>query len=507
MPPSPDSESTIRRVLLFLFMALLVFRIGAGVVRNSFLLPLSTDVSFPEGALVARAADAAMGRSPYIDWREWPHQFAPYGPLTYYPTGWLARIAAEAPSMDRIYFVGRLQSLISFLGILALIVGFARRLGADWVWVLFGAAFFCSWTKLMEFISSYRPDAPQTLLALLGLAVAMNGPPKAMRAAAAFALLWVSFWFKPTAWGVLAALGYWSARGAGLRFSALGLTIFAVTGLAAAWLLDRALGGMLFLNMIGSLDNGWQISNVARFFIRTPIGPMVVLFGGAVASLIYYRDWAGERRGEGSRVFAVAVLASFLLSTVQYAKVGSDVNYYLGAFALSSAALAGALSRLWKREIGFSPITRAVALAAVILPVVLYDASANLANLAGDLRVLRSSWGNPLFAPIAREIDGPILTTNPYMALIKPAPPTILDHIHYQVLVERGALDPEMLHERIRTRYFSAVLLPTKDLEMDRVQIVNAPGPYTQNFKNILNEHYEITRVVGPISIFTPRRR
>src|SRR5262245_12276314 len=55
-------------------------------------LPLRKDISFPEGALAVQALEAAQGRSPYTDWRTWPHQFAPYGPLSYYFPGWLLRL-------------------------------------------------------------------------------------------------------------------------------------------------------------------------------------------------------------------------------------------------------------------------------------------------------------------------------------------------------------------------------------------------------------------------------
>jgi hypothetical protein len=51
-------------------------------------LPGLWDNSYPEGALAARAWDAARGLPVYQDWREWPHAFAPYSPLTYYLPAW-----------------------------------------------------------------------------------------------------------------------------------------------------------------------------------------------------------------------------------------------------------------------------------------------------------------------------------------------------------------------------------------------------------------------------------
>src|SRR5690242_15935341 len=108
----------------------MLLRLAVLCVWLGMIVPEHPDLSFPEGALVGRALDVARGESPYHDWRLWPHAFAPYPPLAYYPAGWAARaLAGPAPAPHTVYMVGRSFSLLAMLGVFTLIYLFGRRLG------------------------------------------------------------------------------------------------------------------------------------------------------------------------------------------------------------------------------------------------------------------------------------------------------------------------------------------------------------------------------------------
>src|SRR5262245_11915078 len=123
-----EKASHLPRLMLLLILILLFLKALAGIVRLSALVNYPMDITFPEGAVVARAWDVAQGRGPYHDWRKWPHAFSPYGPLTYFPVGWVSRITGTAHPRE-IFAVGRIQSMLALAGVIITIWFLCATLG------------------------------------------------------------------------------------------------------------------------------------------------------------------------------------------------------------------------------------------------------------------------------------------------------------------------------------------------------------------------------------------
>lgn len=502
------AESKPRRLLSLLIIAFAIVRIVAMAIRAVYLIPCQIDNSFPEGAVVARAADMAGGSPAYADWRQWPHQFAPYGPLTYYPIGWMARVAFRNPTARVIYILGRLQSTISLVGISALVAFFLSRLGVSFTWRMLGVLFFVLWLRLLEYVASYRPDAPQTFFALLALAVALSGRARGWRLIVALFFLWISFWFKPTSWGILAALGFWIGRDRGWRVSLASLAAFGASGLAAAWAMNTHLHGLLFLNVITSLNNGWTAANLASFYKHLTLAPAFVLTLGLPGLALL---WARAKRAANPvsperATFTFAVLASFITACIQNLKVGADINYYLELYALACAGAAYVFARLAEGEFDLRGTARTAILAIFLLPILTYDTKLEMEGLAPHLRLLKGAWGEMPIMKFARQFDGPILTSNPFVALAKPSPPTLLDHVQFMIMSKRGFITPRGLFERIEGRQFDVIILATGSVPDNAAELESEKIIYDPLFFKALYRSYRIIERNPTFTVFAPRR-
>ncbi len=497
---SPAAAKFLRR-LGPLLVALVAFVAACAIARLGLLLPVRADLSFPEAAVVARSLDVAAGRPAYQDWRRWPHAFAPYGPLAYYPVGGLARWMARAEVRPRmIYLLGRIESLAALLGIGCLLGRLAWKLGAGPLGAGLAVGLALLWLRLFEYCLSFRPDGPQVFFSLAALGMILGGEPTARRATAALGLLSISFWFKPSSWGMAIVVAEWLRRGSGGRRTAILLATFLAANLASAITLDRLWNGCLFLNMIGSLDNGWRPSNLPAFYLRLPLAALLVLVAavvGAARTLI--------RRGEAPapRWVAFALLATFAATSLQNLKVGADINYYLEAYALASTWTAAEGIALWRGRGRIGPVAPLVAFGLVAAPVLTYNAAAEVRSFIPNARTMRRGWeGHPL-AERARHIDGLLLTTMPHLVFEAFSGPTVLDFVQYGILRARGRLEDAELIDRLETRAFSAVILSTEILDS-----AGRPGrepPFSPRFLPALFEHYVVEEQVGFATILRPR--
>ena len=488
-----------RRFLAPLLFVLLLARIAATAIQLLFLIPTTLDISFPEGAVVARAVDVAHGTLPYHDWRSWPHAFAPYGPLTYYPVGWLAGLSSSPPSAKQVYGLGRMQSLLFLAGICVLIAGFTKELGNPIAWGSAGIAAFLMWLPLAEYATSYRPDAPQVFFALLALWIATRGPARGPRIVASLACLWISMWFKPSSWGIAAALAYWLGRERGTRQALVWAATFGLSGLLLAAILNWRWDGLLFLNMIGSLDNGWKFGNVPAFYSHLPLLPGIILLSG-VCLAIYPRP--GNAGSPRRSLILAALVGSFAATTLQNLKVGADINYYLEPYALACAVTVWGIARLWRGETRLGPRFGILILALAVLPAFVWDSTKGWVALPAELKQLRRTWESPRIVARIGETDGPILTSNPFLAVAKPDPPTILDHVQYMILLRRDRLSDAGLLDRLQRKEFSLVILPTKDLSPPDEEGLDPL--FSPRFLRALHASYRETERFGILSLMEP---
>ncbi len=456
------------------------------------------DSSYPEGALVGSAFYVAQGECAYRDWREWPHHFSPYAPLTYYPVGWLTRAFNSVPTPREVYLIGRAQSLLSLAGIVGLIALIARRLGASWLACLCAAALGAAWRQpVIHFVASYRPDAPQVFFSLLALWIALGGSATWPRILAAGIALGVSMWFKTTSWGIAFALGFWIFRSAGWKRAAVSSLVFAGINLAAALWLNARWEGRLILNMIGSLDNGWQIESLGigvRDHLPVVSG-LVIVAGLGMGAVTLLRGEASHSKSSELHLLAVATLISFAVSLLQSLKVGSGMNYFLEPYTLLCAVLAVGTSLALEQPNTRISSNRISVLRGCAVGIILIGAAKDSVQCIRDMpNVLDQRTPTPLDLAI-REWEGELLTFSPSFALERPAPPTILDCVQYGLLARRGRINPEILLEKIRRQDFRNVILMTSDLEMDA-------SWFLPEFLDTLKAHYDIRESSKVITLF-----
>jgi hypothetical protein len=513
MSPSaePTSQTTLdiqrfRRVYLGPLVALLLaLKVAVAVVWLGMTLPIHWDLSFPEGAVVARAADAARGDRPYHDWRDWPHAFAPYGPLTYYTAGWIARTVPGEDLVARTRLIGRLQSHLAVLGIVLLSVGLLRRLGLPWRWALLGVTAALGWESLFAYAVSFRPDAPQVFFSLLAIYIAAGGDgrdPK--RAILALGALFVALWFKATSWGMAAALAFWLWRSCGATQASIRLGLFVLAGLIPVLILNFFWQGRLLLNLIGSLDNGMDPGNYASIFARMPVEVwFVFLLGTGVAGL----QWVRASMDTPEFLLAIGTLCSAGATLVTTLKVGADVNYYLEPFILCGVWSVYGVWRLWEfptHERGSGQVSkiglrREIPLTILLLPFLLFVSGRSLITARESLSELRRVWGDPPIMTHVRGIEGPVLTVFPCLALVGQGDPGVLDHFQYRVLADRGLLNRSELLGRVRTRYFEAIIIEGTPEQP-------ADAYFFPEFQGALLENYEISAVYGGQTVLKRQR-
>ncbi len=454
------AERLRRRYLGPFLAALLAARALGDLAWLGFTLPVKSDLAYPEAAIVARAWDVARGRTPYTDWRLWPHAFAPYAPLTYYSVGWIACALDGGETSRTVYRIGRGFSLLCLAAGALLAGAMAARLGGGLPAAGLAAALALAWEPLFAHLAAYGPNGPHVVFALLAVGVALGGPARRWRLAVAWLALSISFWFKPFSFGVAAALVVWTWQGLGRRVA----TAFLAAGLAAHvglfLTLNAAWGGSLGLNLVGAVDTGLDAANLVRFIRSLPLIPALVLATGLALAV---RNLCAVSARAPAFVVSLALVASFAMAGAASFKAGAFASYFLEAYLISAALVADGVRCLWRRAPGDGYRRAAWAEPALLLgfaPVVLIDTVPALMSLRDDLERVRAQWSPTSLERRLTEAEGPALSVIPYFGLAAAGgEPTLLDPFQYRALVRRGWLEAGPLLERIQERHFGTILI------------------------------------------------
>jgi len=548
--------------LLAILLALGV--VVANALTLGALVPSQVELSFPEGALVARASDVAEGISPYHDWHEWPHAFAPYAPLTYFAPGLVARMSARmsVPSADGegydpqgIYVIGRLQSAAGLAGIALLMMGMARRLGLGLGWGLAAVAGFVHWRLLTFFCLSYRPDAPAVFFSMLALWVMLGGRATLPRALCVFAALMTSMWFKPVSHAVTLVAVVWMARSHGLIVALAATAAYGALGFGLALIINAAVGGLLFSNMLGSLDVGLKIVNSSGLFMQAPPTVSALFLGGiGIAAYRSFRD----REDPVSGIFHLAAILSYVVVLILHSRPGADVNYYLEPYALCVLASVCWISGLWRAErldhdtlkemaffafmlpplifpallsplvliaivtgIGvagfalfrfrrsssFGSAVRETFLVACVLPFCLWMGFGDIGFFRTDFDDAKMRWSVPSIQRAAQEAGGPVLSTLPSVALAGAGRDTLMDHVQYRMLSDRGLLSNQAMIDRLDGQHFALIIVPVEDEATKLDESLALMGLFFSGLRLPLLENYEEVRRQGQMVILRPKRR
>lgn len=475
-----------------LAVGLLFLQVGAVYLSLALLIPTHHDLTYPEGAVVARMIDVAAGRTPYSDWREWPHAFAPYGPLTYYPPGWLGRAFSVQDDVVLAYVLGRIHSFVFLAGIWALLIAIGRRLSFSWPATLAAVGLFAWWRYLQEFVVSFRPDAPQVFFALAAFWIALGGRATGRRVFLSLVLLMAAFWYKPSSWGIALALALWAANGLGTIKAGLAWAAFGLIGLGGALLLNALLDGALILNMLGVTDVGWEPFRFFAYIAEVPVVSLGVLLFGLLLAVMALKV---EPADSVVRWLATAFLLSFGLTIVQFAKNGAYWNYFLAPYALACLMAGWGLDE-GIRRLGGGREGRA---AIVLLFAGLFLASGltlrRLQEDAGRVRLLSKDL--PGTESLRETQPQLVLSYYPWFSLTLGAEPTLLDSYQLSLLAERDAELARPLLERMERMEFDLILIPGLYLEQKAF--------YPPGFFELLESRYVQTGSLGANAVFEIR--
>ncbi len=500
-PPLADRLAGLRRRGLAPLLAVLLgLHAILMAIWLALLTPMAMDLTYPEGSVVERALRAALNEPVYGDWLQWPHAFAPYGPLTYYPAGWMARLFGDPPDFTLLYLLGRLQSLAALAACILLLWLIGRRLGMGPPWRIAAIGLTMLWPPVWDYVISFRPDAPMTAFWLAAVLGMVAGPARGRRLALVLGALYLAAWVKPTAALFALAAGIWIVEGRGWRRAGAIMGGWGLAGLLPALALNFATDGMLLHNLIGGNGQGF-LANAITGWMKDMIGPPLLLLGlGGVAA-----GWLATRPAHGPRWLGINSLAALVLALALGHKNGADINYFFPPLLPLSLCAVEAVRHVWAANLARPRPRREALLWFTMLPLLLlttYYAS----QWPHKYRILAQAGPLSPQLLMMAPYEAPILSVLNYVSLNSDhRHPTLLDHFAFGALVRRGRLSPEPFHDRIRSQWFEAIHIYSDDIRDPH------PDPsmqiYGEGFLPLLRQHYRLAADHGQFLVFEPRGR
>ncbi|QDV38542.1 hypothetical protein [Tautonia plasticadhaerens] len=409
---------------------------------------------------------AQAGEALYPDYRIEPHVANFFSPLYFLLVGGLGRLADA--DLDALTRIGRLGSVGPSLAA-ALVVGLAsgRRYGRR-AGVLSGLIGLSS-APLMPFGAMARPDLLADTLGFAGFLAAISARPRRQWIGAA--LLGAAILTKQTS-GVylLAASAGLLASGRWKASAAVGLGPLLAVGAIVGVATVRD-GPMFVLSLLGEREMGWDpvfwvMANRA-IVERAPELPYFAAVGLVL--------WVARRPREPA-LAALAVLVP-AAAVVTSAKIGSDLNYFLGLRLVSAMGAGAAWGAELRRPEGGEqggparprPRPRwgwlAVALVGTLAMVPgLRDAARVFGESRAEARFYSSDRGRAvleayrLFFDLAEDPDRPILTDSGPILLRMRGRAPFADPWLFRSLAIDGRLRPDDLRRRVVRGEFEAVI-------------------------------------------------
>lgn len=455
------------------------------------------DLDFVEDSMLMQSLRFAQGQPVYIA----PGvEFVPhvYMPLYSWLGGLLFRIFGVS------YVPLRLLSFAAALATAGLIYCVARReSGERWL------AFVCAGLYLGGYrITGFwyelaRVDSLFVALAFAGLAIGFSvrpeGPSKTPRVLSAAAALALAFFTKQTALafgaGLALCLAFVSGRQAWLFAGALaGLVVLGV------WAANTATGGwFVYHTFVVAGADRVETGRVLRYIGLELFGVMAGLSVAVViaAAIGWRRSGAGVLR---SQPWLLAIGAAAVISGTGRASVGGNVNNLMPVYAL--LCLAPAL--LWK-ELALAPALSRKAGEGVVAAAILLQFASGVYNPLRYIptREMRES-GDRLIERIGA-VDGEVLVMmHPYYAWLAGKQPSAQIAAIWYLRAWSGVPLPQDFVERIRGRYYAAIISSESLFEMDP-EIRGLIETYYTRVKTIDGPPTTTGMVVRPGIVYAPK--
>jgi len=452
--------SLFSRALAPLLAILLLAAAALAFGNLAAYIQIPRPLTFPEGAVVYGAVQVASGEPLYADWRQWPHRFAPYGPLLYAPVGaWMA--AAGAPPFAFAYYLaGRIQSLAALCAIALVLSGLARRLGCGWIAAAAcGAGMTALWPTLLGYLASFRPDAPMLCFSLLAVWLALgDGLARPRRRWLILAALWIALLYKITAWSAPLVVGFiaWNTLG---RRQAVRWAAVYLLGVALIFsLLHLVTGGYSTINILGSQLNGFTpppflTPAVSEWGLDRAL-VMLRIFG-----VLFLGAWLvlRNRHEPAARAIGLFSVLATLCAAIQGTKVGADINYLAEPFFLA-APLAG---WVWSRVLNDprSPGGRRAAATLALALLVLLPAWRGGRSYLDQWRRIRHVPPERFAVTRMDQLSPPVLLMDAAFTHPDPEAHAVPDPFHYALMVGHGRISPRPLSTRLSAGAYDFVAL------------------------------------------------
>jgi hypothetical protein len=489
-------------------LALVAGVILVGVLRTALflayagiVLPSPRPAFQLEGVFVHFAWRAEHGRAMYPEGDGYPYTVNLVAPFYSRLVGAVGRLVHA--DISGLMHVGRTVSFLASLAAAAIAVAFLYtrqgRLAA-----MAGASFALGSAPMVGFAVMTRPDALADLLGLAGFLSACYVRGSRRSAVAAGILLGLACLTKQTAgvYVVAAALALWVDGRDGRRSILVAATAAATTGLIVAL---AAVGGepQILASLFGQtavpLDGGQRLG-VLRLLARTsPELPWFAVLGCWLWT-------SGPFREPKLAVLAVVLLGAAFVTS---AKLGSDLNYFLGlrffevvvVGTLCRALVGRAPARSWQ-PLGILAVGLLLSLPSVwhvagALRCAEREASfrrtAAGQQAAGRFQVYRMAAENPAFT---------LFTDSDRLAVYQGDRAAFVDAYLFRLRVTEGHLHPSELIGRIASRRFELIVLSAD---------VNAPS-YGSYFWRLppdvtaaVREHYLLRETGGGFYVYAPK--
>jgi hypothetical protein len=480
------------------------------VVYIILISQLKIPLSYPEGAVVDAVWRIASAEPLYLDWRNWPHIFSPYGPLLYYPIALLIRLTDQLTPGFHYFQYGRFQSL-ACLGLICIAGSLiARRAGCNlFTSLTCSAGFLTLWPRLLEHTLSFRPDAPMVLFNLTAVWIALGGLKSNRRNILVILCLWLASGFKPQGLAAPLTIGLMACHEIGWKKTMVWIAVYFVGALAAVGVLNFSTGGLFLLNTWHALPVGMQIPTLFGEALTTAwimnadllVRPIFMVMIG-----VYFWNYSrilplpGPEKPVISKRIMTGVgcycVLSTLISLVQLFKVGSDVNYLLEPFALTGVAAAILVRILLHIPPDRIPDKLKV-LTLIIFALTTWSVVVNLSQMIGArrpddnfkasnglIRYIVKLKGETSRASLLSRLKPPVLLMD--HAYIHPDPEahSLNDPYYFAIMVNRKKVDPGEFIHRIRTREFDVIALSAIG-EISLFEVMD-----NKSIRDNLNEYY-----------------
>lgn len=405
-------------------------------------VPLPWETSHPEAAVAYHGLKFVQSGKIYPSINEPPYTPVAYMPLYYVLLGIPAKLGHLG--LDGVLRVGRTMSVLAYLLIALLVYRWGRREGAAPTLAFIGAALVIGQYDAFPWNVTARPDFLAILLTFLGLYVLSCADSEWLVMASGICLS-LALLLKQSVIAAPLAAGVWLLLQRRLRSAAIltASTVLPVLGCVAVL---QVRGDHFFANM-SALGHAGHSSQGALDLVHREFGGAnaeYTLIGLAIIGVVcaYLKPTASRT------LIALYFLTSWLVALRTISHIGSNYNYFLEPWAVSS--LLAILGLMQLHEWAGS--------GRIFLAVVLLGAYPFLHGSEQALRLISDDGLIKSHSLTGLVRNAEVLTDIPYLGAHSKNP-ELLDSYFASILEERGLWKPDPIIRKVHARQYSLIMV------------------------------------------------